>query len=202
MKAGMMAAIFAALATGGCMTTPRAGPVDVTRFHLGTAIAPGTISVEPLRTTDTVSPEYRTYAAAAERELTRLGYSVAPTGTTSQYIAALSFTRTTLGAVQRPSPFSIGLGAGGGSFGRRGGVGLGGGLALPIGRGRTDSVIGSELAVQIRRRADGTTLWEGRAVTEGVARADATQPLASADRLARAMFREFPGDSGITTTVR
>jgi hypothetical protein len=99
--------------------------------------------------------------------------------------------------VRTPPKFSIGIG--GGSFG--GGGGVGGGLSTGIGS-KTRDVLASELFVQLRRRSDGTIVWEGRAQNGGLSGEDTSQPVANADRLARALFKAFPGESGITTTVR
>lgn len=202
----LVLALTAGLAslTAGCATTQRGAPVDVTRFHLGSAVEPGSFTIEPLRTNATISPEYQTYADAVSRELTRLGFT--PTRTTvdgaSRYIVSVAFQRAARGYVDKPAPFSVGLGAGGGSFGRRSGVGLGGGVQLPVGGGRREAVIGSELSAQIRRRSDSTVVWEGRAVTESLSGQSSSQPISVADKLATALFRDFPGESGITTTVR
>lgn len=190
--------------TAGCATTQRAAPIDVTRFHLGSPVEPGSFTVEPLRTNATISPEYQTYADAVSRELSRLGFT--PTRTTvssdSRYVVSVAFLRATRGYVEKPAPFSVGLGAGGGSFGRRSGVGVGGGVTLPVGGGRQQAVIGSELSAQIRRRADNTVVWEGRAMTESLEGKTSSQPITVADKLASALFQGFPGESGITTTVK
>jgi len=58
------------------------------------------------------------------------------------------------------------------------------------------------MMVQIRRRSDATTIWEARAITDSLENTPGAQPVFQADRLANAMFRNFPGESGITTTVR
>jgi hypothetical protein len=50
----------------------------------------------------------------------------------------------------------------------------------------------SELAVRLQRRSDGTAIWEGRAQA----------PAMAPDRLARALFQGFPGESGRTIRVR
>ena len=102
--------------TAGCATTQRAAPIDVTRFHLGSPVEPGSFTIEPLRTNATISPEYQTYADAVSRELSRLGFT--PTRTTvssdSRYVVSVAFLRATRGYVEKPAPFSVGLGAGGG----------------------------------------------------------------------------------------
>ncbi|MHA3842451.1 DUF4136 domain-containing protein [Sphingomonas aestuarii] len=188
-----------ALGTSACMTTPRAGPTDVTRYHLGSEqIRPGSFTVEPLSTTGTMSLEYRSYGDAVASELTRLGYTRVGEGLQSNYVAQVSFRRAPAGVIRQQSPFSIGLG--GGSFGRN--VGVGGGVSLPVGGGGLREVTASELAVQLRRRSDSTVVWEGRAVAQSVAGTpDAANEVMSA-KLASALFRGFPGDSGITITVR
>ena len=55
---------------------------------------------------------------------------------------------------------------------------------------------------QLRRRSDDSVVWEGRAQTESVGQAPETQPGYTARRLASALFRGFPGESGITITVK
>ncbi|MBD8679470.1 DUF4136 domain-containing protein [Sphingomonas sp. CFBP 13720] len=196
---GIALAAFTTVATSGCATTgTRIRPVDVTRFHLGEPIAPASFSIEPLSTNVTVSPEFQTYGSAVARELEKIGFR--RSATPSDLIVAVAFTRASRGFVEKRPPVSIGIGAGGGG-GYRGGLGLGGGLGFGLGGGQRE-VVGSELAVQIRRRSDGTTIWEGRAITDSLENTPGAQPVFQADRLANAMFRNFPGESGITTTVR
>lgn len=192
-----------ALLAGGCTSSVRQAPVEVTRYHLGAPAERTSVAIEPMTGANQVSPEYQLYADAVASELNRLGY--APSNQAANpagYIAAVSFTRMPRGSFREPSPVSIGLG--GGSFGggrRGGGVGLGGGLSFGLG-GKTREVVGSELWVQLRRRADNSTLWEGRARTESVSGAKGSDPRDQAARLARALFKDFPGESGITTTVK
>ena len=188
-----------ALGTSACMTTPRAGPTDVTRYHLGAQeIRPGSFTVEPLSTTGTMSLEYRAYGDAVAGELTQMGYTRVGEGLQSNYVAQVSFRRAPAGTIRQQSPFSIGLG--GGSFGRN--VGVGGGVNVSLGGGGLREVTASELAVQLRRRSDSTVVWEGRAVAQSVAGTpDAANEVMSA-KLASALFRGFPGESGITITVK
>ncbi|MEP9401016.1 DUF4136 domain-containing protein [Sphingomonas sp. VNH70] len=195
-------AAAAAVATSACTTTgSQVRPVDVTRFHLNQPIAKGSFSIEPLSTNAVISPEFQTYGNAVAREMEKLGFARAGT-TPSDLIIAVAFTRATRGFVEQRPPVSIGIGAGGGGGGwRGGGLGVGGGVGFGVGGGQRE-VVGSELAVQIRRRSDGTTIWEGRAVTDSLERTAGAQPVFQADRLANAMFRNFPGESGITTTVK
>jgi hypothetical protein len=60
----------------------------------------------------------------------------------------------------------------------------------------------SELSVRILRRSDATVAWEGRAQMQARAGASFAERAATVDRLARALFRDFPGESGRTITVR
>lgn len=197
-----IAAAGAALLAGGC-TTPRIAPVEVTRYHLGQPMERTTVAVEPMTGANQISPEYQLYADAVAAELERLAYVQARSDMASGYIAAVSFTRSSRGAFREQPPVSIGLGGGSVSGGRRGGggVGLGGGLSFGIG-GKTREVIGSDLWVQLRRRSDNTTVWEGRALTESISGKPGSDPRESAARLARALFKDFPGESGVTTTVK
>ncbi len=189
-----------ALAVSGCATTgPRSGPTEVIRYNLGQPIAPGTVAVEPISGAAQVSPEYQMYADAVAAELGRLGFTPAPAGTSPQYFAAVGFNRVSRGEVRTPPRFSIGLGGGNFGGGRGGGVGLGGGVSTGIG-GKTLQAYSSELAVQLKRRSDGTIVWEGRAQRPSLSGPD-EQPIATAGRMANALFRGFPGESGITTTV-
>ena len=95
------------------------------------------------------------------------------------------------------SRFSIGLGAG--SFGYHGGVG--GGVSVPV-AGKPTQNVSTRLIVQIKRRSDGTTIWEGRAETSARFGTPEAQPAAAVQRLASAMFQGFPGESGRTITVK
>jgi hypothetical protein len=198
-------AVAAAAATllAGCATTYRTAPVDVTRYHLGQPMERTTIAIEPLTGADIVmGPEFQVYADAVAAELARLGYVQSTSSMPSAYIGVVSFRRGPRGTIREQSPVSIGLGGGGFSGGRRGGgVGLGGGLNFGLG-GKTRNVVGTELWVQLRRRSDNSTIWEGRAITESVSGTKGSDPRDQAVRLSRALFRDFPGESGVTTTVK
>ena len=60
----------------------------------------------------------------------------------------------------------------------------------------------TELRVRIQRRSDATVAWEGRAQTETRTAASGAARAAAVDALARALFRDFPGESGRTIRVR
>lgn len=202
-KAAAFGLAIAAATLGGCATTTTSGPVEVTRFHLGAPLESGTVTVEPLPGGAAPSIEFQTYAAAVNTELLTSGFTAPAIGAPAQYLAVVSFTRTGREVGPARSPVSIGLGGGVGGGGYRGGgVGLGGGISFPIGKPRTREIIASELGVQIRRRSDGTVIWEGRAQTAADIRAPESVAANSAAKMARALFRGFPGESGRTITVR
>ena len=192
----------ATLALGACATTGggAGGPTEVSRYHLGQPVPTGTVVVEPMPGSGVGGLEFDVYAAATGSELSRIGFAPATPGAASQYVAAVAFVRTSRGSVRTPPKFSIGLGGGSFGGGRGGGVGLGGGVSTGFGS-KTRELYVSELFVQLRRRSDGTVVWEGRAQQPGMSGQD-TQTAVTASRLANALFRGFPGESGITTTVK
>lgn len=185
----------------GCTTTGVHTPIDVTRYHLGQPLERTTVSVVPMTGAMDVTPEFRAYADAVQAELNKQGYVPATSDRPAGYIASVSFTRASRGVIQDRPPVSVGLG--GGSFGgsRGGGVGLGGGISFGLGKRKQQEILVSQLWVQLRRRAGESVIWEGRAETTGVGIKD-NQPAATAQRLAAALFKDFPGESGITTTVK
>lgn len=186
--------------TGGCMTGGSVAimpDVQVTRFHLGGDPARGQIAVQPFDGAEAGSLEFSHQAAAVERELTALGWTVVRGNPRSEQVALV---RLEQGARQglRRSGFSIGLG--GGSYGR--GLGVGGGVNVPVGGVGTGQVVVSELSVRIQRRSDSTAIWEGRARGEARGGRPEADPAAIANRLSGALFRNFPGESGRTVRVR
>jgi hypothetical protein len=190
-----------------CATGPSLPPTEVLRYHLGEPIDRGTIAVQPMTGGGPASIEFKTYAAAVQGQLLQAGYSVPAAGAKPLLVATVGFTRTTQAGPPKQSPFSIGIGGGGfsGGGGRRGGgggVGLGGGVGFPIGGGGSTAILVSELSVTIKRSADQSPVWEGRAQSFADARkADATTDI-QAGKLARALFMGFPGESGRTIQVK
>ncbi|HEX8214830.1 MAG TPA: DUF4136 domain-containing protein [Allosphingosinicella sp.] len=190
-------ALTAALA--GCATgTAREGPppMEVTRFHLGQAVARGPISVEPFDRANANSIEYRSYADAVARQLTRLGWSVAATTGQTEQVALINVEQGSREALSR-SPVSIGIGGGTGGYGG----GIGGGITVPIGGGATE-LVGTMLQVGLKRRSEGTVFWEGRATSEARAGTPEAQRTVAVGKLAEALFRDFPGESGRTIRLR
>jgi hypothetical protein len=206
MKAGMVAALGLIVLSAGCTSTGSTSGgaavmagAEVTRFHLGRNIARGEIAVEPLDAPQGGSLEFARHAAAVERQLSALGWTVTRSNRRSEQVALVRLEQGSREALRRRSGLSIGLG--GGSYGRGGGIG--GGISVPIGGGGTSrQVVITELAVRLQRRSDGTTMWEGRAQAEALAGTPAAQPTMMVDRLAQALFQGFPGESGRTVRVR
>lgn len=188
-----------AAALSGCATGPTRFPVQTTRFHFDAMTERGTIAVEPLTGSGTASLEYKTYAAAVQTELLRLGYTSPAPGATPQFLATVSFSRAPRGLPPRRSPVSIGIGGGGISGGRGGGVGLGGGVNFPVGGSSAREGVVTELSVRIRQGAD--AVWEGQAQSLTDSSAMDADANAVATRLARALFAGFPGESGRTIEV-
>ncbi|GAA0324003.1 hypothetical protein GCM10009087_37870 [Sphingomonas oligophenolica] len=195
---------LAATGLAGCTTT-ESGPVHVTRYHLGAPLERGTVAVEPAVRGGPASLEFETYGNAVQSELLGQGYSAAAPNAPTQYLAVVSYTNTLREGPPKPPPFTIGIGGGGysgGGYHGGGGVGIGGGVSFPVGKRRSNDLVVTELAVQIRRRSDGTVIWEGRAQTEASEHAAAAQPGVAAAKLAHALFLGFPGESGRSITIK
>jgi len=152
-------AIFLMVSLAGCSTiravTGNDAPgIDVTRTHLGGAIARGPIAVEPFEGADANRPEFGNYAVSVRRQLMRLGWTPVGTVGQSEQVALVDV--------------------------------------------RQDAAGGLTLDTKIKRRSDGSMFWEGKAVSA----APAPDRAAAVERLAEALFRDFPGESGRTITLR
>ena len=175
----LIAALPACSAMQGRGGGAQAG-IDVTRQHLSQPIARGPIAIEPFDRADANLPEFPTYAAAVARQLSRLGWTVVNAVGQSEQVALID--------VQQGSPATFRPG-----MGLRGAAGLG---------STSPDVIATVLDVRIRRRSDGTVFWEGRATSEARANSPEAQRTAAVERLAEALFRDFPGESGRTIRTR
>ena len=193
MRKLMIAAMLGTFTLAGCATGPG---TQVTRFHLNQPIARGQLSVEPLLPADRNSPEFQTYANIVGAELARLGFNEAPGLAQSEQVAVVQVDRAFFDGPPRSS-FSIGIG--GGSFGYRGGAGGSVGTTIA---GKPSQNVSTRLIVQIKRRSDSTTVWEGRAETSARFGTPEAQPSDTVRRLSAAMFRDFPGVSGRTITLK
>lgn len=202
-KSGMRlgSLLAATLLVAGCATEFGGGAdtgASITRFHLGQPIARGDIRVEPADPADANSLEFEQLAAPVERELVRLGWTVARGNARSEQVAIVRIDQGRREA-RRRSGLSIGVGGGTGGY-RGGGVGVGVGGTIPI--GGSGGIVVTELGIRIQRRSDATVAWEGRAQTEARMNSPYADVRAATDRLAVALFQDFPGESGRTIRVR
>jgi hypothetical protein len=182
--------IVAAVSLAGCSTTgggggTRGGGVDVARFHLGEPVARAQIAIEPYDRADSARPDYPAVAAAVERQLTRLGWTVVRTVGQSEQVALVDLTQGSREAVAAQTSARVGRG-----------------IAPSPAGGSSAGIVATLLEVGIKRRSDGTLFWEGRAVGEASSGAGEAAPAAAAERLATALFRDFPGESGRTIRIR
>lgn len=196
MKALLLPFAFIGLASLSACVAP-VGPVEVTRFHLENtaSLGQGSITVEPAPGQQGESLEFQSYAAAISRELSRIGYTSNNSG--SDQIAILSVERSRFQPARNGSPVSVGLGGSTGNYGS--GVGLGIGLDLS---GPPPEMIETRISVMIRDKASDQTLWEGRASFTAKASSPLSQTQLGAAKMAEALFRDFPGQSGETILVK
>jgi hypothetical protein len=195
MRLKPLAALVSVLALAGCATTPA---TRVTRFHLDDSIARGEVAVEPLVPADKGSLEFQTYASIVGAELAKIGFTEAPGLKQSEQVAVVSVERGARETLSQRSPVSVGMGGGTGGYG--GGVGVG--ISFPIGKKRSNEIVATRLSVQLKRRSEGTVIWEGRAETAAPVGTAAADPSATVRTLAAALFKDFPGVSGKTITVK
>lgn len=192
--------LTAALMVTGCATAPASFPTEVTRYRAD-EVGRGTVALVPDEGIDN-GPEYQVYALAVGDALTKQGYTLVPDGSKSVYVAKIGF-HTEARPVRERSPFSIGLGGGTWSGNRDGGgVGLGGGVSFPIGRGRDREDALSMLSVKINQRQGDLGVWEGRAQSRAIGVVGNAVADKLAPKLASALFTGFPGESGRTIEVK
>ena len=185
-------------ALSGCVAPT--GPVEVTRFHApeAQAAARGLIRIEAAPGQDAQSIEFRSYAGAIARELTRLGYTEAIAGSAApSQVAVLAIDRRAFQPQRTRSPVSVGAGGSTGSYGS--GVGLG--LAIDLSGPPPEQVV-TEMRVAIRDAVSGRAVWEGRASFTVRTASPLAQTSLGAAKMAEALFKDFPGQSGETILVK
>lgn len=176
---GVLALLGACSTVEGSGGRRAAGGMSVTRFHLGGEIARGTIAVEPRFETQAAGGVYQpAFAASVANELRTLGFTPAPAGSTSEFVATVDVATGTAVALAARAP----------------------GSPVAAGEQVDPATVGTQLAVQLKRRSDGSIVWQGRARMP--AKANAVASAANVQTLARALFRDFPGESGRTITAR
>ena len=190
-----MVAILPVALLAGCTTA--LAPVDVTRFHGEGVARQVRVVLVPGNPADAGSLEFRTTANAVGAALGRTGFSVVDGGV-AEFEAVIDLARETYAPDdRRRSPVSVGVGGSTGSYGSGLGVGIGINLS-----GKPKPVIATRLRVQLRSARDKTAVWEGRAETQAKQGTPAAQPGMAAGKLADALFRDYPGPSGQTITVK
>jgi Domain of unknown function (DUF4136) len=191
-----------AVSLAGCATYEggggRSSGVEVTRFHLGQPIARGPIAIEAFEPADANGLEFRAYADAVARHLSAQGWTVVETLGQSEQVALVDVRQGSRETFTSPSPFSVSIGGYGGGWNSGGAVGA----TFGGGGGRGVELVGTMLEVRIKRRSDGTVFWEGRALSEARAGTEQAQRTMAVERLAEALFRDFPGESGRTIRAR
>ena len=199
-KIAVSMAASLALATGACVSP--AGPVEAVRFvspDRAAELGRGSIRVVAGEAMDPGSLEFRSYAAAIERELERVGYQVLPAGAGGGRDTQTAMIRVER-AVLSPggggrSPVNVGVGGGTGGFGSGVGVGIG----FNLGGAPKDRIV-TDLFADIRS-GDGAVLWEGRASVEAKAGTPLAETQLNAAKLSQGLFTGFPGESGATIKV-
>lgn len=200
MKKSALTLAFA-VAVSGCATPAYVSPVEVTRFvsDAPAYLGQGTISIAAAPGTMADGLEYAAYADAVRAELESLGYRVVPQN--AEQVARISLERYMVEGDRRRGG-GVGVGAGG-STGRYGsGVGVGVGVDLSsLLAGTPAERIERSMSVAISRPGGSTNLWEGRAAMVATDNSDYAADPAAAQRMADALFRDFPGTSGETIAV-
>lgn len=193
-------AITAALPLTACATATTTGSTDVTRFTRAEALTPGTVSIAALP--DSAGGSITTASlSAVSRELGTIGYPSAGTSE-ARYTVSIRLEQGAGESFTSGSPgVSVGVGGSTGGW-RGGGVGVGVGLDLTSLFNKPRTQVNTRLSVSMRDKASGVVVWEGRAENRAqVVRGDDPSS-AIADKLAAALFKGFPGQSGETITVR
>ena len=196
-RAAIALALSGSIALSSCVAP--VGPVEVTRFHAPDAamLGQGTISVEPAPG-QRDDMEFRAYAAAVSRELARVGYvAPLPGESAGRQVALVSLERQRYQPQRNSGPVSVGMGGSTGSYGS--GIGLGVGIDLS---GPPPEQVETRLAVTIQDRASGRHLWEGRAAFTVRASSPMAQTSLGSAKMAQALFKGFPGESGETILVK
>lgn len=199
MKHTLLAALAACALATGCAHPAYVSPVEVTRFvgDQPAWLAQGTIEITAAPGIEADSLEYGIFHEAVRRELESLGYRVVAHN--GEQVAQVALAQFVGPREQRGSGAGVGVGGSTGSYGS--GVGVGVGINLNSLSGPPPERIETELSVAIRRPEGGINLWEGRAAMVATTNSDFAGDAEAATRVAEALFRDFPGQSGETIAV-
>jgi hypothetical protein len=191
---GKSMVLAAGLALAGCATN---SGIDVTRFHLNQPIPRDSIELQPPPGVDANGLEFRNHAAVVAADLARQGFPQPQRPGISGYIGVLRVEQTSQFRQGNGSRATVGIGGATGGSNFR----VGGNMQVPVGGGGGNMVMVNSLALQMRRRSESTTVWEGRAVEQVQGNAQGTLT-AAVPRLSAALFQNFPGPSGQTVRVQ
>ncbi len=186
-------------------TSAMATPVEVTRFHTADTLAkldrsPVTLVSTP-GTPDGL--EQQVWRDAVQRALVAAGFPVNVEAANTSganpigKIAEVRVERRTWKPERQKERVSVGVGGSTGSYGS--GVGLG--IGINLGGGARE-MTATTLSVTIRDRASGQSLWEGRAEQTVKASSKEAGTDRASEKLAKALFTDFPGKSGETISVK
>ncbi|MFT8797350.1 DUF4136 domain-containing protein [Zymomonas mobilis] len=180
-------------------------PIEVTRFHKSDMATTGIVNIMPHDPTLRNTLEYQRYTASIARNLTRIGFQVTDNPQQAEYTMMYDVMRGTHYRDNGQTPprdtrphggISLGGGYGGGG-------GISAGISVPVGNGyHTSNKVETILTAQLSRRDTHQAIWEGRARTEAKSNKAESTPDIAVDRLATAMFGQFPGESGETEKVK
>ncbi|MEL6528938.1 MAG: hypothetical protein AAGK01_04700 [Pseudomonadota bacterium] len=183
---------FALSACAGTYT----GPVEVTRFVSDQPASLGQ-GVIALSFPDEIENERARVAfqEAVGSQLIAMGYTLSGSPEGAQE-AIIRTSRNAIAGDNPRSPVSVGVGGSTGSYGS--GVGLG--VGINLGGGRRGPNVVTSLEVRISDAA-GQSLWEGRAQLPTSVKSPYSDVETSAQTLAAALFKDFPGGNGETVTI-
>jgi hypothetical protein len=184
------------LVLSACSNTTYA---DVIRFHSNQPISRGTLAIVSADPSVADSLEFRTHAETVAVQLRRQGYTTGLPLSQVAYVATVDVTQAdSQGNITRPG-VTVGGGVGV-PIGNNAGVGAN--VAVPVGSSRRNPAMRSTgLSVQIRRAADRSNVWEGRATKEANINDAGANAATAVPLLAEALFREFPGTTGAAVRV-
>ena len=177
MKTTPFVALAAAMLLAGCesFSLDNAPPPrsEAYRVHLGQPIVPATIALAPVNLATANEPNIRAAVAAVGNELGGLGFTPVADVGQAELLGSVSMSTGTASQLADSAP-----------------AGLRGTTMLP------PEAPATGLVVEIRRRSNGSMIWQGRAATfRPPAGGD---PATLAGPLAHVLFLGFPGESGRT----
>lgn len=170
-----LAGPIVALLLSGCETLagPPARPLgEAYRAHLGQPIAPAAIVLAPVNLARANDPVMRSFIGAVAVELSKLGFTPVAEVARAELLATVEMLSGDAAQIAANAPTGL-----------KGTTTLGPGSA-------------TGLMVVIRRRSDGSMIWQGRSATLRVA--PGGDPSVLAGPLAKSLFFGFPGESGRT----